>query len=49
MIAAINVTTEVSSLAHLYRGATNRRQIERHASEHKTVGALRATAVFGRL
>jgi crotonobetainyl-CoA:carnitine CoA-transferase CaiB-like acyl-CoA transferase len=38
MIAATNVTTEVSSVDWLYRGATNQRQTGRHASEHKTMG-----------
>jgi len=38
MIAATNVTTEVSSVDYLYRGATNQRQTGRHASEHKTMG-----------
>jgi crotonobetainyl-CoA:carnitine CoA-transferase CaiB-like acyl-CoA transferase len=38
MIAATNVTTEVSSIDWLYRGATNQRQTGRHASEHFTMG-----------
>ena len=38
MIAATNVTTEVSSIDYLYRGATNQRQTGRHASEHFTMG-----------
>jgi crotonobetainyl-CoA:carnitine CoA-transferase CaiB-like acyl-CoA transferase len=38
MLAATNVTTEVSSVDYLYRGATNMRQTGRHASEHKTMG-----------
>jgi crotonobetainyl-CoA:carnitine CoA-transferase CaiB-like acyl-CoA transferase len=38
MLAATNVTTEVSSVDWLYRGATNQRQTGRHASEHKTMG-----------
>jgi crotonobetainyl-CoA:carnitine CoA-transferase CaiB-like acyl-CoA transferase len=38
MLAATNVTTEVSSVDYLYRGATNLRQTGRHASEHKTMG-----------
>jgi len=38
MIAATNVTTEVSSIDWLYRGATNQRQTGRHASEHNTMG-----------
>jgi benzylsuccinate CoA-transferase BbsE subunit len=38
MIAATNVTTEVSSVDWLYRGATNLRQTGRHASEHNTMG-----------
>lgn len=38
MLAACNVTTEVSSVDYLYRGATNLRQTGRHASEHKTMG-----------
>ena len=38
MLAATNVTTEVSSVDYLYRGATNMRQTGRHASEQKTMG-----------
>jgi crotonobetainyl-CoA:carnitine CoA-transferase CaiB-like acyl-CoA transferase len=38
MIAATNITTEVSSIDWLYRGATNQRQTGRHASEHFTMG-----------
>jgi crotonobetainyl-CoA:carnitine CoA-transferase CaiB-like acyl-CoA transferase len=37
MLAATNVTTEVSSVDYLYRGATNQRQTGRHASEHHTM------------
>ncbi|SDD90925.1 Crotonobetainyl-CoA:carnitine CoA-transferase CaiB [Sphingomonas sp. YR710] len=38
MLAATNVTTEVSSIDWLYRRATNNRQTGRHASEHVTMG-----------
>jgi len=38
MLAATNVTTEVSTVDFLYRGATNQRQTGRHASEHNTMG-----------
>jgi benzylsuccinate CoA-transferase BbsE subunit len=47
MIAATNVTTEVSSVDYLYRGATNHRQTGRHASEHKTMGIQVQTADGG--
>jgi benzylsuccinate CoA-transferase BbsE subunit len=47
MLAAINVTTEVSSVDYLYRGATNRRQTGRHASEHNTMGIQTRTGDGG--
>jgi crotonobetainyl-CoA:carnitine CoA-transferase CaiB-like acyl-CoA transferase len=47
MLAAVNVTTEVSSVDYLYRGATNQRQTGRHASEHKTMGIQAQTGDGG--
>lgn len=47
MLAAGNVTTEVSSVDYLYRGATDMRQTGRHASEHKTMGIQVQTADGG--
>jgi benzylsuccinate CoA-transferase BbsE subunit len=47
MLAAVNVTTEVSSVDFLYRRATNERQTGRHASEHKTMGIQAQTGDGG--
>jgi crotonobetainyl-CoA:carnitine CoA-transferase CaiB-like acyl-CoA transferase len=47
MLVAVNVTTEVSSVDFLYRGATNQRQTGRHASEHKTMGIQAKTGDGG--
>lgn len=47
MLAATNVTTEISSVDYLYRGATNRRQTGRHASEHNTMGIQTRTGDGG--
>jgi crotonobetainyl-CoA:carnitine CoA-transferase CaiB-like acyl-CoA transferase len=47
MLAATNVTTEVSSVDYLYRGATNQRQTGRHASEHNTMGIQTQTGDGG--
>jgi crotonobetainyl-CoA:carnitine CoA-transferase CaiB-like acyl-CoA transferase len=47
MLAAVNVTTEVSSVDFLYRRATNQRQTGRHASEHKTMGIQAQTGDGG--
>jgi crotonobetainyl-CoA:carnitine CoA-transferase CaiB-like acyl-CoA transferase len=47
MLAATNVTTEVSSVDWLYRGATNMRQTGRHASEHQTMGIQAQTGDGG--
>ncbi|SFF77200.1 Crotonobetainyl-CoA:carnitine CoA-transferase CaiB [Novosphingobium sp. CF614] len=47
MLAATNVTTEVSSVDFLYRRATNQRQTGRHASEHNTMGIQTMTGDGG--